>query len=45
MPEVILNLIALSGACFKALFAIPILGVMILLVTFGPMVIRAVKHR
>ena len=43
--ELIINLIELGGAFFKVLFAIPVLGVMILLATFGPMVIRAVKHR
>lgn len=45
MPEVILDLIALGGAFFKVLFTIPVLDVMILLATFGPIVIRAAKHR
>lgn len=45
MPEIILSLIALGEAFFKVLFAVPVLGIMVLLATFGPMTIKAVKHR
>lgn len=45
MLELILNLIELGKAFFQVLFAVPVLGVMVLLATFGPMVIRAAKHK
>lgn len=43
--ELIINLAALGVATLKILFAIPVLGVLVLLSLFGPMVVKAVKHR
>lgn len=43
--ELIMNLIALGVATLKILFAIPVLGVLALLSLFGPMVVKAMKHR
>ncbi len=40
--ELIINYVI---ALFKVLFAVPALGILILLSTFGPMIVRAVKHR
>jgi len=43
--ELIIGFIELGIALFKMLFAVPILGIAILLGTFGPMIIKAARHR
>ncbi len=43
--ELIVSLIEMGIALLKVLFAIPILGVIVLLGTFGPMIIKTIKHR
>ncbi len=43
--ELIVNLIEMGVALLKVLFAVPILGIMVMLGTFGPMLIKAIKHR
>ena len=42
--ELIMNLIALGVATLEILFAIPVLGALVLLSLFGPAVIKAMKH-
>ena len=41
----IIELVDLVIAFFRILFAIPALGILILVGTFGPTVVKAVKHR
>ena len=41
----IIELVELIIAFFRVLFAIPILGILILLGTFGPTIVKAIKHR
>lgn len=43
--ELIMELIELVIAFFRVLFAVPILGVLCLLGTLGPTVVKAVKRR
>lgn len=43
--ELFISFINLGIAMFKVLFAVPILGVLILLGIFGPMAVRAIKRR
>ena len=42
--ELIINLAALGTATLKILFAIPVLGVLVLLSIFGPMLVRKIKR-
>ena len=41
----IMDLIELVRAFFEVLFAVPILGILVLAGTLGPAVIKAIKHR
>lgn len=41
----IMELIELARAFFSVLFAVPILGVLFLVGTLGPVIIKAAKHR
>lgn len=43
--ELIINLIALLAATIRVLFAVPVLGVLFILGTFGPIAVKAVKRR
>ena len=43
--ELIMNIIAYGKALFEVLFAVPILGILVLLSTFAPMIVKAAKHR
>ena len=40
----IINLAALGTATLKILFAIPVLGVLVLLSIFGPMLVKKIKR-
>ena len=42
--ELIMNLAALGVATLKILFAIPVLGVLVLLSIFGPMLVKRIKR-
>lgn len=42
--ELIMSIITLGIATLKLLFAVPVLGVLVLLSTFGPIIIRKIKH-
>jgi hypothetical protein len=42
--ELIINLAALGTATLKILFAIPVLGVLVLLSIFGPMLVKKIKR-
>ena len=42
--ELIINLAALGTATLKILFAIPVLGVWVLLSIFGPMLVKKIKR-
>ena len=42
--ELIINLAALGTATLKILFAIPVLGVLVLLRIFGPMLVKKIKR-
>ena len=39
--ELIMNIIAYGKALFEVLFAVPILGILVLLSTFAPMIVKA----
>ena len=41
----IIELVELIGTGFDVLFAVPILGVLVLARIFGPMLAKAIKHR
>ena len=41
----IIELIELVRSFFEVLFAVPIFGILLVLSTVGPAVIKAVKHR
>jgi len=43
--EMLTTMFQLGEAFFKVLFAVPVLGVLFLLGTLGPVIIKAVKHR
>ena len=42
--ELIINLAALGTATLKILFAIPVLGALVLLSIFGPMLVKKIKR-
>ena len=42
--ELSINLAALGTATLKILFAIPVLGVLVLLSIFGPMLVKKIKR-
>ena len=42
--KLIMNLAALGVATLKTLFAIPVLGVLVLLSIFGPMLVKKLKR-
>ena len=42
--ELIMNLAALGVATLKILFAIPVLGVLVLLSLFGPVLVKRIKR-
>lgn len=43
--QLIIELLELGKAILDLMFAIPILGILILAGTFGPMIVRAIRRR